>query len=262
MTIHEYGPEAADAIVLIHPMGERWDIFLAAAGILESSYRVILPALPGYDPEDPDSEFDSVERTAADLEKWMRSHGRGRSACWYGRGMGGAVVMRMLANHRVGADAAVIDGAVTPFLPGTAWLTDLKDRIRSRFGRHDDPGMLKGMIDPAQYTQEELKYMKEVLGSARAGTVRQSLYSARHEAAPEELPPLRTRIQYWYGEKEERERKRDLAYIREKMQTAEIIKKEGTDHTACYSRQPEAFCRDLLSLLGESGESGFEPLSY
>ena len=67
MTIHEFGKENKKTVVLIHPSLVKWDYFERVIPLLERKYHVVVPALPGYDP-DVKSNFTSVEGIAAELE--------------------------------------------------------------------------------------------------------------------------------------------------------------------------------------------------
>ena len=114
MTIHEFGKENINVIVLIHPALVMWDYFEYVIPLLEEKYRVIVPALPGYD-EDAPGDFTSVEAIASALAGWLKEHGVSQLACIYGCSMGGAIVTRFLADGRVKVNAAVIDGGITPY---------------------------------------------------------------------------------------------------------------------------------------------------
>ena len=49
MTIHEFGDENKEAIILIHPSLVKWDYFEYVIPHLKDDYHLIIPALPGYD---------------------------------------------------------------------------------------------------------------------------------------------------------------------------------------------------------------------
>lgn len=63
MTVHEFGKENKDAMLLIHPSVVKWDYFEYVIPLLEDRYHLIVPALPGYDFEQP-GDFTSVEGIA------------------------------------------------------------------------------------------------------------------------------------------------------------------------------------------------------
>ena len=51
MRIHEFGQKNEKVIVLIHPSVVMWDYFEYVIPLLEKKYHLIIPALPGYDPD-------------------------------------------------------------------------------------------------------------------------------------------------------------------------------------------------------------------
>ena len=51
MTIHEFGKDNDKVIVLLHPSVVMWDYFEYVIPLLEKKYHLIIPALPGYDPD-------------------------------------------------------------------------------------------------------------------------------------------------------------------------------------------------------------------
>lgn len=74
MTVHEFGKENKDAMLLIHPSVVKWDYFEYVIPLLEDRYHLIVPALPGYDFEQP-GDFTSVEGIAEKLAAWCLGHG-------------------------------------------------------------------------------------------------------------------------------------------------------------------------------------------
>lgn len=74
MTIHEYGADREKVIVLIHPSVVMWDYFENVIPLLKDKYHLIIPALPGYDEENPNEDFTSVEEIADNLAKWLIEH--------------------------------------------------------------------------------------------------------------------------------------------------------------------------------------------
>ena len=114
MTIHEFGKDNDKVIVLLHPSVVMWDYFEYVIPLLEKKYHLIIPALPGYAPDNK-SDFTSVEEISAELEEWLNLNGLSNVTCLYGCSMGGSIVVRMLANNKVNVQSAVIDGGITPY---------------------------------------------------------------------------------------------------------------------------------------------------
>ncbi len=61
MTLHEFGTENGQTVVLIHPAVVMWDYFEYVIPLLQDRVHLIVPALPGYD-EVGAGDFTSVEQ--------------------------------------------------------------------------------------------------------------------------------------------------------------------------------------------------------
>ena len=101
MTIHEYGADREKVIVLIHPSVVMWDYFENVIPLLKDKYHLIIPALPGYDEENPNEDFTSVEEIADNLAKWLIEHKIRTIDTLYGCSMGGAIVLKMIAEQKI-----------------------------------------------------------------------------------------------------------------------------------------------------------------
>ena len=75
MTIHEFGQDHDEVVVLVHPSVTMWDYFEYVIPLLQEHYHLIVPALPGYDTEIV-SNFTSVEEIAEHLASWLISMGK------------------------------------------------------------------------------------------------------------------------------------------------------------------------------------------
>ena len=68
MTIHEFGKENDEIVVLIHPSAVMWDYFEYVIPLMKDRYHLLIPALPGYDTQ-REGDFTSVEEIASELER-------------------------------------------------------------------------------------------------------------------------------------------------------------------------------------------------
>ncbi len=71
MTYHEFGTENKRVVLLIHPAVVMWDYFEYVIPLLEKDFHLIIPALPGYDP-DQKEDFTGIEEIAAAIERWLK----------------------------------------------------------------------------------------------------------------------------------------------------------------------------------------------
>ena len=100
MTIHEFGKENKETIILIHPSVVKWDYFENVIPLLEKNYHLLVPALPGYD-FDNDNDFTSVEQIASDLNNWIKAKGFTEIYAVYGCSMGGSVALMVALGQKV-----------------------------------------------------------------------------------------------------------------------------------------------------------------
>lgn len=114
MTIHEFGKENKETIILIHPSVVKWDYFENVIPLLEKNYHLLVPALPGYD-FDNDNDFTSVEQIASDLNNWIKAKGFTEIYAVYGCSMGGSVALMVALGQKVRIQHCVIDGGITPY---------------------------------------------------------------------------------------------------------------------------------------------------
>ena len=253
MTVHEFGCGNADILVLFHPLGVRWDVFEYVIPTLEKSYHLIIPAMPGFDQDEPEVEFTSVEQIADDMAAWLTKRGLSRVKCLYGCSMGGGVVARMLATGKIRSDCAVMDGGMTPYqlLRPLTYLIGARDFLMMELGKHMSVKALRSMFDPEKYTEDDLKYAKEVMENMSAKTIWRSFYSCNNYAMPNPVPPVDCRIEYWYGVEEKRARKWDIEYIRKTFPDARFVENAGQGHAEFFTLHPVEFCHRLTAFMGE-----------
>ena len=157
MTIHEFGKENKETIILIHPSVVKWDYFENVIPLLEKNYHLLVPALPGYD-FDNDNDFTSVEQIASDLNNWIKAKGFTEIYAVYGCSMGGSVALMVALGQKVRIQHCVIDGGITPYqLP---WIVTrfiaLKDYLMMMIGRAGGVALLEKAFATDDYSKEEI----------------------------------------------------------------------------------------------------------
>ena len=249
MTVHEYGKENKEAILLIHPSVVTWDYFRHVIPRLEKEYHLILPALPGYDPDTKD-DFTSIEDITKDLEAWLIGHGLKEIAVLYGCSMGGSVAARMLANNRLHIRGAIMDGGITPYrLP---WLLTrllaLKDFLMIYLGKLGGVRILEKAFATDEYSKEDLKYAEAVLKRMSAKTIWRTFDSCNNYSMPKEAETSCRRLEYWFAERERQARKRDMAYIRKIFPHTRFRRIRGIGHAGLAALQPEKLAYGILRM--------------
>ena len=247
LTVHEFGKENKETIVLFHPLGVWWDIFEYVIPLLEQDWRLVIPAMPGHDPDRPRSDYTSVEEISAEMTAWLLSRDLRNVSCLYGCSMGGGVVIRMLAEGKIRPGAAVIDGGITPYrLPKPlTYLIGAKDFLMTEAGKHMSVRALKSVFDPSKYTEEDLTYVKKVLSSMSAKTIWRGFYSCNNYTVPSPVGRPGCPVQYWCGETEKKARKHDIAYVRTIFPETRFVENKGQDHAEFFTLHPKEFAARL-----------------
>lgn len=251
MTIHEYGKENEKVVILIHPSVVMWDYFSYVVPLMEGEYHLVIPALPGYDP-DKKNDFTSIEEIAAELETSLIQKKLNEISCIYGCSMGGAVVTRILADNRLDIKSAVIDGGITPYqLPRLITrLIALRDFLMVSMGKIGGIRLLEKAFSTDDYSEEDLRYVAKVLDMASVKTIWRTFDSCNNYSMPEPVKTDCGKIEYWFAQSEEKDRKWDIAYIKENFPQTKFRQLKNVGHGGLASLQPERLVRDIKSICG------------
>lgn len=253
MTIHEYGTENQDVIVLVHPSLVLWDYFEYVIPYLEKKYHLVIPALPGYDPEVKD-DFTSVEKIAGDLAHWLQGQGISRIACIYGCSMGGSIVLRFLADHIVQTDVAVIDGGITPYqLPRMITrVIALRDYLMILMGKIGGIRLLEKAFATDDYSDEDLQYVADVLQMISRKTIWRTFDSCNNYRMPEPVNISCQNVHYWYTDAEAKARKWDIDYVRKHVPHTVFRCFRDVGHGGLAVLHPQTLAEELESVIGGS----------
>lgn len=249
MNIHEFGKENEKTILLIHPSVVKWDYFEAVIPLLQVNYHLLVPALPGYDFEN-NSDFTSVEQIADELNNWLKAEGYTELYAVYGCSMGGSIALMVALGQKIKMRHCIMDGGITPYqLP---WIVTrfiaLKDYLMMMLGRIGGVGLLEKAFATDDYTKEDLQYVSDVLRHCSRKTLWRTFDSCNNYKVPEPVPEVDTQMHYWYARGEEKERKQDIAYIKNKFPqtTFEILPDLG--HAGLVLLKPELFVEMIDNL--------------
>ena len=253
MTIHEFGQHNSDVVVLIHPSVVMWDYFEYVIPLMQDHYHLVVPALPGYDP-DNESDFTGVEQIAAELADWLIAEGHSVIACIYGCSMGGSVVTRFLADRKVKVRSAVIDGGITPY--SWPWIVTrliaARDFLLISMGKAGGLGMLQKAFSTDDYSMEDLQYISKVLKHMSARTIWRTFESCNNYSMPNPVATNCDRIEYWYAEAEAKARKADIAYIRKHLPQTSFKEFENVGHGGLAALKPNLLAKELARAMNAS----------
>ncbi len=246
LTYHEFGTDNKRVIILIHPAVVMWDYFEYVVPLLEKDFHLIIPALPGYDPDRKD-DFTSVEVIAAEIEKWFKDKGIQKVECIYGCSMGGAIVAKLLSNNLIHFEHAVMDGGITPYqLP---WLLTrfiaLRDFIMISMGKLGGIKLLEKAFSTDELSEDDIRYEAKVLDMISYRTIWRTFDSANNYAMPKRVVSDCPYIEYWFADAEEKDRKWDIAYICKVFPGTRFVRFINVGHGGLAPFCPEKLAKEI-----------------
>ena len=252
MIIHEFGVENREVIVLLHPSMVMWDYFEYVIPLMQERYHLVIPALPGYDRDEP-GDFTSVEEIAGALADWLLARGHDTISCIYGCSMGGSIALRFLADNRVKAKAAAIDGGITPYqLPYLATrVIAVRDFLMIYLGKLGGIRLLEKAFSTDEYSEEDLQYVAEVMRFVSAKTIWRTFESCNNYAMPDPVATDCGHIEYWYAAAEAKARKADIAYIQSALPRTVFKSFENVGHGGLAVLKPELLASELVRVMRE-----------
>lgn len=253
MTIHEFGKENDKIIVLVHPSIVMWDYFEYVIPLMEKKYHLIIPALPGYDPY-VKNDFSSVEEISAELEEWLIKKDYKNVECIYGCSMGGSIITRMLADNSLNIRCAVIDGGITPYqLPWIITrLIAIKDFLLIYAGKIGGAKLLENAFSTDELSEEDVQYAAKVLKMISSKTIWRTFESCNNYSMPEDIHSDCKYIEYWVAEKEIKDRKLDVSYIKQHFPQTVFRKIKDVGHGGLAPFNPKKFVRGIERVIWKS----------
>ena len=89
-------------------------------------------------------------------------------------------------------------------------------------GRAGGAALLEKAFAADDYSKEDLQYAADVLKHCSRKTIWRTFESCNNYHVPEHAPKMNTTLHYWYAKGEEKERKRDIAYIKRRFPQTEF----------------------------------------
>lgn len=252
MKVIEYGQENQKTLAMFQCALEPGWAFEASAGKLAGDFHVFLFVADGHD--ETGTDFISVEKNAEDAAAYLRDRGMEQLDLLYGVSMGGAGAMYFLAKELMPVKKAIVDAGITPY-PYPRWICRiiaLKDLVTMWLGTKSLAIMKMAMPpekwtpkgeDPEEHYEKIFEFTKNHL-SAR--TIYNVFWSANNYSMPDVMPEVETEMEYWYGEKEKKARKNNIAYAKKTFPHMKVKEFAGLEHAELVMMEPERFHEEVM----------------
>ena len=160
------------------------------------------------------------------------------------------IVLRMLADKKITVNNTICDGGITPYqIP---WLLTrfiaVKDFLLISMGKTGGFSLLEKVFATDEYSKEDLEYMAKVFRFISYKTIWRTFESCNNYRMPEGTIEYLGKLEYWYGDKERKERAKDLAYVKEHFLHVKFIEMKNMGHASMATLYPENMAERIMDL--------------
>ena len=167
-----------------------------------------------------------------------------------GCSLGGACLTRFLALGKIPVERAVIDAGITPYRMPLILrrLACLRDNLGFRLIAKSRK-VLETVYPPERWTMPGRDPVKEYdalaayLKTYSKRTVRNIFWSGNNYVLPKTPAKIGTKITYWYGDEEKKDRRSNIRFIKHYFPQARIHGIPKMAHAELVMIYPEEFCR-------------------
>ena len=109
--------------------------------------------------------------------------------------------------------------------------------------------LLEKAFSTDEYSKEDLQYIAKVLHFISYKTIWRTFESCNNYAMPQQMSQYHGKLQYWYGEKEAKDRAWDIKYVKEYFPSVQFIKFEDMGHGSMPTLYPQKMARRMKDIL-------------
>lgn len=255
MQMLEHGQSQERTLLFFPCTAEPVWAFADTIAQLSRNWHVFQVVYDGHQPENP-GDFTSVEQTVDDVTEYLNVHEVSRLDAAYGCSMGGACLTRLLALGEIPISRAIIDGGITPYqLPYPVRKLLLWRDVLSFKMAANNRKILEAAFPPERFTpaghdpQKEYDAMAAYLKTFSDRTIRNIFWSANNYALPKAPAKIETKLTYWYGDDEKKDRKRDIQFIRRYFPQTRICGIPKMAHAELVMVHSGEFCQYAEKIL-------------
>lgn len=260
MRVLEYGKEHEKTLLFLPCTAEPEWVFTASVEQMAQDYHVMQIVYDGHG--ETGEDFVSVEHTVDEVTDWLRGHGIAALDAAYGCSLGGACLTRLLAVGEIPVERAIIDGGITPYQsPYLVRKLQLALDVLSFRAVANNRKVLEAAFPPERYTQpghdpvKEYDAIERYLKTYSPRTVRNIFWSGNNYALPETPAACDTKITYWYGDEEKKERRGNIRFIKRYFPRIRIHGIPQMAHAELVTIYPEKFYRYMEKFLSRQEDA-------
>jgi hypothetical protein len=108
--------------------------------------------------------------------------------------------------------------------------------------------LLEKVFATDEYSKEDLEYMAKVFRFISYKTIWRTFESCNNYRMPEGTIEYLGKLEYWYGDKERKERAKDLAYVKEHFLHVKFIEMKNMGHASMATLYPENMAERIMNL--------------
>ncbi len=243
MRIMEFGNKANKSLVLIHGLGGNWTNWLPHITTLKSTYRVIVPVLPGHDEASKD-DFTSLRQCAEEISDFLIANYEGKVDGVCGLSLGGQVTMEILALGKVSVRKAIIDGSparpVSKYYARFHLLSIQLIAWLSRKGINIHRYAVKGPLADELF---------QAWARISTHTVKRAHKEGFNYTLPDSVVKSGADIFYWHGSKEAALLKDGISHIIQTIPGAKIESFAGLNHSEMCMYRPQEYSAKIMAII-------------
>ena len=248
MNVLEYGKEHKKTLLFLPCTAEPEWALSDAVTLLAQHYHVMQVVYDGHG--ETGEDFISVETTVDAVTDWLQRRGIVRLDAAYGCSLGGACLTRLLALGKIPVGRAILDGGITPYqLPYVVRKLHLVLDVLSFKMVANSRRLLEAAFPPERFTPpgrdaaKEYDAIASYLKTFSNRTIRNVFWSGNNYALPKTPADNGTKITYWCGDDEKKDRRDNIRFIRHYFPQVRIHGIPKMAHAELVMIHPEEFCR-------------------
>ena len=255
MEMHEFGDRQSPVILLLHAFGMHWSMWQGVIDGLKDDYYILVPSLEGHEDKGR-TVFTTVEHNAQSISDWLCENGYREIHAVIGVSLGGSLTIKLLSLKTVPISYAVIDAGIAPVgFNRVQEFLEVGSNLLMILAAHSLSLIrLAGLYDA--YSQKQMEKFHTMIKTISWKTAKNSFYGVDTYTLPDSLPDVSTRIAYWYGSLEEKERKATAERVKRLFPNVTVCRFDGYRHAQMCLAKPEFYVSEIRKAIrGQTSDS-------